>query len=172
MSYCIVLNANFQYINTIDWKKAITLVFQNKVEVLSNHDDIVSNSSKTFQINKPKIVKLVKMIRSLYKTAVPFSKQNVLIRDGYTCSYCNKYLEKNQRTIDHVIPKTHGGKDTFENCVTSCFKCNTRKGDKSLEEVRYKLNFVPYHPTITTFLQMKTKQLGIGDMLKELYAYD
>ena len=84
---------------------------------------------------------------SLPKTEVVFSRQNLLLRDRYTCQYCGKYLKNpKERTIDHVIPKSRGGKTVWTNVVLCCKKCNLKKGDRTPEEAGLKLLKKPKAP--------------------------
>jgi len=84
---------------------------------------------------------------SLPKIDVVFSRQNLLLRDKYTCQYCGKYLKNpKERTIDHVIPKSRGGKTVWTNVVLCCKKCNLKKGDRTPEEAGMKLLKQPKAP--------------------------
>ena len=84
---------------------------------------------------------------SLPKTEVVFSRQNLFLRDKYTCQYCGKLLKNpKDRTIDHVIPKSRGGKTVWTNVVLCCRKCNLKKGDRTPEEAGLKLLKKPKAP--------------------------
>ena len=126
MDNCIVLNTEYTFLNTVNWKRAVALVVKGKVEVIKYSEQIIHNAEKTISMKIPLIIKLLKAIRSLYKSKVPFSKKNVMIRDNYTCAYCQS---KEQLTIDHVIPVSRGGKSSFENCVCACMACNSKKNN-------------------------------------------
>jgi 5-methylcytosine-specific restriction endonuclease McrA len=164
----VVLNANYQYLNTISWQKAITLVFQAKVDVLSWSDDVISNSSKSFEMLIPKIIRLVKMVRKIYKNRVPYSKRNIFTRDKFTCQYCDVKLKVDECTLDHVVPSSIGGKSEWDNCVCACQKCNHNKGDKSLRDINMYLKRSPYTPTINEFLLLKVETLGIDKYINEI----
>ena len=85
--------------------------------------------------------------QSLPRTEVIFSRQNLLLRDGYRCQYCGKLLKSpKDRTIDHVIPKSRGGKTVWTNVVLCCKKCNLKKGDRTPEEAGLKLLKPPKEP--------------------------
>jgi len=75
------------------------------------------------------------------------SKHNLLKRDGMICQYTGEFLVKKNATIDHILPKSKGGKTTWNNCVVSSFFCNNRKGSKTLNEVNLKLLIDPKKPT-------------------------
>ena len=100
------------------------------------------------------------MVKSIFTNTMPYSKKNVSIRDEYTCQYCGK---KNLRgadlTLDHVLPKSRGGHDRFENCVCSCAKCNTHKADSTPEEANMRLLKVPKTPSVSDFIHIKAKSL-------------
>jgi 5-methylcytosine-specific restriction endonuclease McrA len=78
---------------------------------------------------------------------VAFSRRNVFKRDHYTCQYCNVQPGTEELSIDHVIPRSHGGTSTWENCVLACVACNKRKADRTPQQAGMKLRRPPVHPT-------------------------
>ena len=167
MSRCIVLNGDFTFLNTVSWRRAIRLVMTGKTEVLK-YTDRVLHCSDGKEIPIPLVVRLIKVIRMIYKNRVPYSKRNVMVRDEYTCAYCGA---TQNLTIDHIIPSSRGGKTTFENCVTACQPCNNKKGNRTPSESHMFLRKQPHPPTISEFFRIKMKQLGVDDFLKELGVY-
>lgn len=165
MTPCVLLNADYSFLNLVDWKRAMRLMIKDKVEVLSYSERII-RSVEGFSIKIPAVMKLVKFIRTIYRSKVPFSKKNVLIRDGYTCAYC--HTQTPELTVDHIIPKLQGGASTFENCVASCRPCNSKKGGRTPREAGMSLNARPYQPTISEFLRIRLMRLGIEDLLKDI----
>ncbi len=167
MKSCIVLNGDYSYLNTISWRRAVCLVMKGKTEVLK-YTGKVWYSASGYAIKIPLIIKLIKVIRMIYKNRVPFSKRNVMVRDGFSCSYCgsNKNL-----TIDHIVPVSKGGKSSFENCITACKKCNNKKGNRTPSQAQMFLNKKAYAPTISEFLRLKMKKLGADIYLKEMGVY-
>jgi 5-methylcytosine-specific restriction endonuclease McrA len=164
---CILLNGDYTFLGVIDWKRAMCMVFANKVKVLKYSDRIIRGVGKVFRA--PAVMVLVKVVRSVYRGKVPFSKKNVLFRDRFTCVYCG-HKEK-PLTIDHVIPLSRGGKTNFDNCVACCKKCNNRKGDRSPREVGMHLIRRPYQPTISEFIRIRLEQSGVLSYLVELGIY-
>jgi 5-methylcytosine-specific restriction endonuclease McrA len=79
-------------------------------------------------------------------TNCPVNRRNIIKRDKYTCQYCGKLLGKKEHTVDHIIPRSKGGKNTWENLVTSCRKCNFKKANKTLNETNMKLLREPKQP--------------------------
>ena len=93
-------------------------------------------------------VELVKYVftRWIYDMAgkQPFSRVGILRRDNYTCGYCGKTAN----TVDHVHPRCEGGKSTWENCISACWKCNNKKGKKLLHQAGMRLLWEPTRPKI------------------------
>ncbi|MBL7178732.1 MAG: HNH endonuclease [Pseudomonadota bacterium] len=168
MTQCILLNADYTFLNVVNWKRAMCLMAKGKVQVL-RHSERIVRTAEGIIVKIPAVMKLIKLIRALYVNRVPFSKKNVLVRDGFQCAYCG--TERQKLTIDHIIPKSKGGKATFENCVTSCKPCNNVKGDRTPREAKMFLRVKAYQPTISEFLRLKVKKLGIKDVLKDLGIY-
>jgi 5-methylcytosine-specific restriction endonuclease McrA len=77
---------------------------------------------------------------------VAFSRANVLKRDKYICQYCQKSMTSLEAEVDHIVPRKHGGKSTFENCVAACRPCNGKKGSRRLEDTDLKLIRQPTIP--------------------------
>ena len=77
---------------------------------------------------------------------VTFNRQNLFKRDHHTCSYCNVQPGHGGLTIDHVVPRSRGGANSWTNCVAACYHCNTKKADKTLDEARMKLRRPPTRP--------------------------
>ncbi len=168
MNQCILLNADYTYLNVVDWKRAMCLMIKGKVQVLKHSARIV-RTAEGIIIKVPAVMKLIKLIRALYINRVPFSKKNILVRDGFKCAYCG--AERQRLTIDHIIPKSKGGKANFENCVSSCKPCNNKKGDRTPREAQMFLKVKAYQPTISEFLRLKVKKLGINDILRDMGIY-
>ncbi len=154
----VVLNYTYEFLGFISWKRAINLVLAKKVEVIEDSDKIVRSQKLALFI--PKVVRLLKFIRRIYREKIPFSRKNIFIRDNYTCQYCGKQ-ERKRLTIDHVIPVSRGGKDTWENTVACCPECNLKKGKRLPSEVGMKLKRKPFQPTIREFLKMMFQALQL-----------
>ncbi len=166
--HCVLLNADYTFLNMVHWKRAMCLIAKGKVQVLRESEKTI-HGAEGLVMRIPAVMRLIKLIRTLYKNRVPFSKKNVLIRDGFRCAYCG--AQKTPLTIDHIIPRARGGTTCFENCVASCRSCNTRKGSRIPSEVNMFLKTKAYQPTIAEFLRMKIRNLGLYDVLKELGIY-
>ena len=169
MDNCIVLNADYSFLNIVSWQKAITLMIKGKTEVLKYTGKVVKNFEKTVIMKIPAVVKLINIIRVIYRNQVPFNKRNIIVRDEFKCMYCGK--KSKTLTVDHVVPVSKGGKSTFENCVAACKRCNTKKGNKLPSEIGMYIKRKPFQPTIAEFLRLKLKKLGLDVVLKEFGIY-
>lgn len=127
----------------IKWQDAITDSYLSKVEVLAEYDEIVSSPSVTMNI--PAVVRLKRYINS-HKRGVKFSRINVFTRDGFRCQYCGVAKTMRELNYDHVTPRKLGGKTNWENIVTSCYPCNTRKDHKTLAQAGMRLLKAPFRP--------------------------
>lgn len=162
----ILLNCDYSYISVVSHRKAMLYLAKGKVTVEKWSDKVIKTASKVIQL--PAVLRLVYLVRKLYKKKVAWTRKNVMVRDHFTCLYCGS---KNQLTIDHILPKSRGGKDTWENTVTSCKPCNNRKNDKLPSECGMTLSKQPYQPTISEFIKRKLDALGVYEFLKDLGVY-
>jgi len=160
----ILLNADYSPLGLISLKKALKLISKGKVEVVKATDKIINTVKKRFVV--PLVLRLIKLVRLLYGKRVPFSKRNLSILYNNTCAYCGK--RGGDMTIDHIIPKSRGGKTDFSNVVLSCMKCNKIKGNGLPHEANMTFKYRVVTPTINEFFQIQIKNLGIYNTLKEL----
>jgi len=143
----LILNADYTPINMASLAKGYNLIYKGKAEVLASEaDHPLSSESKTFE--RPVVIRLLKYVHLPYKK-LNLSKQNILKRDKHTCVYCGSTKDL---TLDHVMPKSRGGKNTWENLVTSCFPCNHRKGNRTPDEARMVMINTPVMPAYGSFL--------------------
>lgn len=162
----VILNADYVYLNSVSWKRAIRLLVKGKAESLKDSaKKVITTGGKEIFI--PLLMRLIKLVRMVYKNRVPFSKKNIYIRDKNTCMYCG--VTEKRLTIDHVIPKSRGGKTSWENCIASCKKCNATKADRTPHEAKMAIKRMPYQPTINEFLMIKMRELGIDKIIDELF---
>jgi hypothetical protein len=125
----LVLNASYEPINFTNWRRAVVLILKEKAQVLSG-----------------RVIRLLEYIKLPIKNhglSKP-SRGMIYKRDDHTCQYCGSVKKL---TIDHVIPKSRGGEDTWENMVVACSTCNAKKGNIPLEQTGMKLSKPPKPPT-------------------------
>ena len=127
----------------VSWEAAIVSVFTKKSEVIESYEATVSSPSMTIHI--PAVTILRKAIVRV-KKAPKFSRSSVYQRDSYSCQYCGREMEEKKLTYDHVIPRVQGGKTRFENIVTACRACNSRKGGRTPAQAGMRLLSKPIAP--------------------------
>lgn len=129
-------------------KRAVILAYLGKAEIVSKNDSKKIKSVRhTFDY--PSIVRLVYFIKVPYKKII-LSRKNILRRDGHRCQYCGT---TQNLTVDHVMPKSRGGEDSWENLTTACIRCNNKKGDRTPEESKIHLHSIPKRPSHITFIK-------------------
>ncbi len=142
----LVLNASYEPLQVTSAKRAITLVQYSVAEVLENSEDVVRSPSITLQV--PSVIRLRKYVRRPRVHPVPFNRRNILRRDTFVCQYCGSTEEL---TLDHVMPRSKGGKHNWENVVTACRNCNQHKGDKTPDEAGMFLRIRPHVPSFGVY---------------------
>lgn len=155
----LVLNADFRPLSyyplsLLNWQETIKAVFMDRVTILKHYDRYVRSPSQEIRI--PSVVALKEYIKPRQKPA--FTRFNVFLRDNFTCQYSGEKLPVADLTFDHVIPKSRGGKTTWDNIVTASREANSRKGNKLPSQCKmFPLN-KPYAPSYFE-LQEKGKKL-------------
>ncbi len=143
MEPALLLNATYEPLLVVDWKKAITLIWLGKAEIIEAQDREIRSAHDSH--NLPSVLRLLKRVK-VPRRAVQFSRANVYRRDGYACQYCGNTGRNSVLTFDHVMPRSRGGKTTWENIVTSCEPCNRTKGDRTPLEADMPLLQRPKEP--------------------------
>lgn len=180
-SSVLVLNRFYSAINVISVKRAFVLFYKDFVEALDFYNDQLVNfnlngwiSHSEMRLKFPtdheqfvRTAKLVFMIPRVIrirncqeqpKHEVKFTKKNVLVRDGHRCQYCGKRYQASKLTVDHIVPKSRGGRSVWTNIVTACHDCNIRKGGKLPWEVGMKLTRQPTVPRRNPLIMGKVEQ--------------
>ena len=171
----LVLNSSYFPLCVTTVMKSVSLLFRDKAEVIEVDEDggvvsyplelweeisLTRKNIKNFKCLRngtdyvfeiPKIIRIKNYYKANYK--VGLSRNNIFLRDNYTCQYCGKKKDIKQMNIDHVIPKAQGGKGSFENLVCSCISCNEKKRDRTPSQAGMKLLRNPKKPS--PFLSFK-----------------
>jgi 5-methylcytosine-specific restriction endonuclease McrA len=157
----LVLNRSWVAIHVTSVRTALSLVYQGVARVISpdtyqSHDfeswaDLsVAKGERcihtvSLTIRVPEIIVLLGY-DGIPKKEVPFSRKNLYKRDGYTCQYCGRRAPSEDLSIDHIVPRSLGGKSSWTNCVLACIRCNVRKGNRSLRGAGMSLVRKPQKP--------------------------
>ena len=143
----LVLNAGYEPLAVVSFKRALVLVLSGKATVVtSDAAHPVLGTTATWE--RPSVILLTRYVRIPSGRHVPVSRRGVLRRDAQRCAYCGGSAS----TIDHVQPRSRGGQDSWENLVACCLRCNNVKGDRTPQEMGWKLRFQPRPPHGTAWL--------------------
>lgn len=130
--------------NVVPWERAMTLLVEDKIDVLETYDgEVIRTSRESFPL--PSVARIKRPIHG-FKKGVKFSRVNVFTRDGFTCCYCGTKKPMSQLNYDHVVPRIQGGKTDWENIATSCYPCNNRKAGRTPQQAGMKLLRRPTRP--------------------------
>lgn len=142
----LVLNANFEPINIAPLRRAFNLVLSGTAHVEESNGQI-SAGQAVYLI--PSVIRLVSYKRVPFFKISP-SRRNILQRDNHICQYCVKKFTPQELTLDHIMPRSRGGKSSWENLVAACYKCNHKKNDQTPEEAGMALHRKPVPLSIHT----------------------
>ena len=171
--HVLVLNRLWQAVNVCSVRRAFTLLYQDHAHVVwrdvdnnylthdfpswhdfSQHDpgsELVH--AVRFNIRVPTVV-VLRAFDRLPSKEVKFTRQNIYERDNHTCQYCARSLDRQERNLDHVMPRQRGGQTSWENVVCSCIPCNTRKGNRLPQEAGMQLLKEPKRPRWRPFIHL------------------
>lgn len=163
----LVLNASYEAINVCNLKRAMKMIFKGVAYMEEVGDREIR--SPTISMKVPLVIRLANYVH-IPRCVVKFSRKNVLARDQYTCQYCHTHFSPAMLTIDHVIPRSKGGTTGWENVVTACKKCNTRKGHHTPHEARMFPKHTPKAPSILSYLHLSRSSRSYDESWKK-YLY-
>ncbi|MFD2674354.1 HNH endonuclease [Gulosibacter bifidus] len=138
----LVLNAGYEPIAVVSDRRALVLILNGKAAAIEA-DNVHPLRTVDAEYARPRVILLNRYVRIPMARRNPVSRKGVLRRDNHTCGYCGKFAN----TIDHVMPRSRGGKDSWENLVAACLRCNNVKGDRTPQEMGWELRRTPGSPT-------------------------
>ena len=165
-SSVLVLNRVYQPVNITTVRRAFTLLYQGTAKAIDRefqtfdfeswsalsaevHDrDVIHTVAQSIRV--PRVI-ILQMYDRFPRLHVRFSRQNIYLRDKLTCQYCGKRFVRSDLSLDHVVPRSRGGRTTWENVVCSCISCNLKKGNRLPHEANMKLLKQPNRPRWSPF---------------------
>ena len=129
----LLLSSYYLPVRVLHWQDAVKMVYEGTVRVVVEYNETISSPSVTWKM--PAVVALKRSVRKYVKGAIKFSRTNVYARDNYRCQYCGEQLGEEALTYDHVVPRSAGGRREWTNIVTACRPCNSRKGNKTCDQI-------------------------------------
>lgn len=130
----LLLNSTYEPLRFINYFRAVKLLLKDKVDIIEEWGDDFVFNSVTQKIKMPAVVRIKKYVNVSRFKQIKFSKNALYHRDNWMCQYCGKKLIGKELTMDHIIPRSKGGRTDWTNCATCCIPCNIKKGNKSLSE--------------------------------------
>lgn len=140
VAHVLLLNATYEPIHLVSVRRAVLLVLSEKAEVIERSGEVFRSERRAVPV--PSVIRLVRLVRIPYRAKAKLSCKALVARDHGLCGYCGKPGE----TMDHIVSRSRGGKDEWENVVLACKPCNNRKADKLLSEAKMALRVKPYAP--------------------------
>ncbi len=147
----LVLNATFEPINVTAVRRALVLMLKGVAQAEETHPAEVHSTSRAVAV--PSVIRLLSY-RHIPQQSRALSRKNILLRDRNTCQFCGRAFSTSDLTLDHVMPRSRGGRSSWENLVACCYQCNNRKGDRTPEEAGLTLARRPRPFTLHTSRQL------------------
>lgn len=139
----LLLNATYEPLTVVSIRRAVVLVLRERAEIIHAEDD--ANAvlhSVDVELPAPSVIRLRRYVRVPYRAVIPMTRAALMYRDQSRCAYCGAKAT----TIDHIVPRSRGGANTWDNCVACCIGCNHRKADRLLSELGWRLSVTPSAP--------------------------
>jgi 5-methylcytosine-specific restriction endonuclease McrA len=137
----LVLNATYEPLCVVPVRRAVVLVLTAKAVPIEAGEGALHSATRTIRV--PAVVRLTHFVRVPYRAQVPLTRKAVFARDSGRCAYCGK----GATTIDHVVPRSRGGRHIWENVVAACSRCNHLKADRTLADLGWRLRVAPSAPS-------------------------
>lgn len=137
------LDLTYRPVGVIDCLEALVLCIVGKATAVEEYDEEVNSPSLSFKI--PSVIVLKNVVKFMNQGLRP-TRSNIIWRDHNKCQYCTCDFTTSELTLDHVIPRSRGGKNTWTNLVACCKKCNQAKRDRTPEEAGMELLRKPLKP--------------------------
>ena len=154
MVQVLVLNASYEPLNITSWRRATVLMLKGKAVSLEENP----NCKIRPDTNLPTVIRLRQFIKVPYRD-IPLTRKNILQRDNNRCQYCG--YEGSKLSIDHVMPRSRGGPDSWENVTTACLACNVQKGNRTPKEANMPIKRKPHKPLSNLSFEA-TKMISSG----------
>ncbi len=148
MAHVLVLNQDYRALTVCSVQRAIVLIHLRKADLVEAIDGHFMRSP-SIAFPWPSIVRLKFYVRVPYRR-IMLSRKNILRRDNFRCQYCGS---RENLTVDHIVPKSRGGEDTWRNLSAACTSCNNKKGNRTPEEARMPLRRKPFRPSHVMFIR-------------------
>ncbi len=148
MSGALVLNATYEPLGVVATRRALCLVLAGRADMLDHDGGLVRSERAVFA--SPSVIRLRKVVRVPYRCRTSLSRRALFLRDEHCCQYCGDHAD----SVDHVVPRSRGGRNEWENLVAACRPCNLRKRDRTPEEANMALARLPVQPRESSWVSL------------------
>lgn len=168
------LNIAGQPVGWIHWQEAVVLVARDMVawsmgdtvrRVVGGWSRLTGARS---EISLPSILACNGERKTIPRSYYPLTNRTLFARDGFLCMYCGRPFAEHQLTRDHIVPRSRGGADRWENVVAACRRCNQYKGNRQPEELGLQLMALPYRPNLAEYLALVNSRRILDDQMEFL----
>jgi 5-methylcytosine-specific restriction endonuclease McrA len=159
MGRALVLNVTDAPLAVVPARRAVVLVIKEKAEVVASNGAIFRSAHVT--MDAPSVVRLRRFVHVPYRPQAPLTRRAVFARDEWRCQYCGGSAEN----LDHVVPRSRGGRHMWENVVAACRRCNAKKMDHTVQEAGFRLARQPFAPSDGFRLTLGRLEPGWDDFL-------
>jgi 5-methylcytosine-specific restriction endonuclease McrA len=139
--HTLVLNATYEPLAVVPARRALVLVLATKAVAVEESGRLVHSAHRVLPV--PSVIRLTRFVRIPHRSHVPLTRRALFARDGGRCAYCGAAAT----SVDHVIPRSRGGRHEWENVVAACGRCNRVKADRMVAELGWRMAAVPRQPT-------------------------
>jgi len=160
----LLLNATWEPLRVITWRRAVVLVLQDMAEIVERGNGEVRSPSVS--VPMPDVIRLNRFVKVPYRSRIPLNTRNVLGRDSHKCGYCGGRAH----TVDHIVPRSRGGLHRWENVVAACRRCNTDKDDMTLSELQTRFGAERWTLRVKPFVPKGDLMVVFGFSPKESWA--
>jgi 5-methylcytosine-specific restriction endonuclease McrA len=152
------LNSNYEPLEIVSWQDAISLWWNGRVEIVKEYEDfnilsfsVTLDDRRVFSGKCPAVIRLLEYVG--FRRKPKYNRISIFKRDDFSCQFCGIKPGTSNLNLDHVVPRAQGGKTTWENVVTACIPCNSRKGNRTPYEAKMILKKEPSRPASSTMLK-------------------
>jgi 5-methylcytosine-specific restriction endonuclease McrA len=154
MRKVLVLNTTYEPLNVCSARRAVVLVLKEKAEIVEQSGAAFRSEHTAYPV--PLVIRLTSYVRVPRRTTMRITRRAVFARDRHRCQYCGS---ARHLTVDHVVPRSKGGRDTWDNVVTSCAPCNRKKADRPPHSAGLRLLATPRAPEPSAFIFLHVEHI-------------
>ena len=151
------LDSSFRPIDIVDAIEALVMCLVGKARTIENYTNEINSVSQSFKL--PAVIVLNRYVKFRFSYAT-CNRSNILWRDENTCQYCGKLGTSENLTLDHILPRSRGGKNTWQNLVAACKKCNQKKANRTPSESKMRPLKAPKRPRNSVLKDLKKENIS------------